>query len=74
MLPEGIYLLPILCSIIKNKLKTNPMKNLKKITRETLKIINGGDRNNRCRDIHNNPCTTGWCCNGTCYPYACIEP
>ncbi|MDR6514240.1 hypothetical protein [Chryseobacterium camelliae] len=49
------------------------MKNLKKLTREAQKAVNGGAIQ-RCSDIYHNPCTTGWCCNGVCRPYACIEP
>ncbi|WP_250253365.1 hypothetical protein [Chryseobacterium sp. Marseille-Q3244] len=46
------------------------MKNLKKISRETAKQINGG-KMERCSDT--NPCVAGWCCNGICSPFICIE-
>ncbi|WP_410493993.1 bacteriocin-like protein [Chryseobacterium sp. G0162] len=46
------------------------MKNLKKISREAAKQINGGLIGKCSRT---NPCTVGWCCNGVCSPRACIE-
>ncbi|WP_449390379.1 bacteriocin-like protein [Chryseobacterium vrystaatense] len=46
------------------------MKNLKKLNREQQRKINGGDFR-RCSATR--PCTIGWCCDGTCSPYACIE-
>ncbi|MDM1553114.1 hypothetical protein PYS58_22235 [Chryseobacterium indologenes] len=48
------------------------MKNLKKISREAAKHINGGAIG-RCSITR--PCSVGWCCNGVCSPYRCpIEP
>ncbi|MBL3546397.1 MULTISPECIES: bacteriocin-like protein [Chryseobacterium] len=46
------------------------MKNLKKLSRETAKQINGG-ATERCSE--HNPCSVGWCCNGICSPHICIE-
>ncbi|UHO37087.1 hypothetical protein H5J24_15135 [Chryseobacterium capnotolerans] len=46
------------------------MKNLKKISRESAKQINGG-KIDKCSDI--NPCSVGWCCNGICSPFICLE-
>lgn len=46
------------------------MKNLKKLTREKAKLVNGGAIE-RCSDT--NPCIVGWCCYGTCSPFICIE-
>ncbi len=44
--------------------------NLKKITRDQQKQINGGAIK-RCSETV--PCTVGWCCDGACKPYICIE-
>ncbi|CAM3125127.1 bacteriocin-like protein [Chryseobacterium flavum] len=45
------------------------MKNLKKISREAAKQINGGAIR-RCNEQI--PCTVGWCCDGVCSPYICM--
>ncbi|MBO9693010.1 hypothetical protein [Chryseobacterium sp.] len=46
------------------------MKNLKKLSREKSKQINGGSIE-RCSE--SNPCTVGWCCFGVCSPFICLE-
>ncbi|CAH0232882.1 hypothetical protein MP478_05040 [Chryseobacterium sp. WG14] len=44
------------------------MKNLKKLSREAAKQINGGAIR-RCSNTV--PCTVGWCCDGVCTPIMC---
>ncbi|WP_414846952.1 bacteriocin-like protein [Chryseobacterium sp. IT-36CA2] len=46
------------------------MKNLKKLSREKAKQINGGSIE-RCSETR--PCSVGWCCFGACSPFICIE-
>ncbi|MCL8537262.1 MULTISPECIES: bacteriocin-like protein [Chryseobacterium] len=46
------------------------MKNLKKLSREKAKQINGG-LIERCSETR--PCFIGICCRGVCMEYACIE-
>ncbi|WP_167031003.1 bacteriocin-like protein [Chryseobacterium sp. Tr-659] len=46
------------------------MKNLKKLSREKAKQINGGAIEG-CSE--SNPCTAGWCCFGICSPFICLE-
>lgn len=46
------------------------MKNLKKLSREKSKLINGG-MIERCSETR--PCFIGFCCRGACMEYACIE-
>ncbi|WP_172625733.1 bacteriocin-like protein [Chryseobacterium panacisoli] len=46
------------------------MKNLKKLSREKVKQINGGSIE-RCSD--SNPCTVGYCYYGICSPFICLE-
>ncbi|WP_449384747.1 bacteriocin-like protein [Chryseobacterium luteum] len=46
------------------------MKNLKKLNREQQRQINGGAIT-RCSITR--PCSIGWCCDGACKEYACIE-
>lgn len=49
------------------------MKNLKKLTREAAKQINGGIGLFRCSITR--PCSVGYCCNGECIDHDCmIEP
>ncbi|MCS4302355.1 MULTISPECIES: bacteriocin-like protein [Chryseobacterium] len=45
------------------------MKNLKKISREAAKQINGGFAP-KCGE--NIPCSIGWCCQGVCKPQRCM--
>ncbi|WP_265131396.1 bacteriocin-like protein [Chryseobacterium oranimense] len=47
------------------------MKKLKKLNREQQRQINGGAID-KCSVTR--PCTIGWCCDGICKEYACIEP
>ncbi|MCS4302356.1 hypothetical protein [Chryseobacterium sp. BIGb0232] len=46
------------------------MKKLKKISRAKASQINGGSTE-RCSEF--NPCAAGWCCNGICSPFICME-
>ncbi|MEJ5051967.1 hypothetical protein WH221_19240 [Chryseobacterium culicis] len=46
------------------------MKNLKKLSRQAAKQINGGSIE-RCSE--SNPCPVGYCCNGICSPFICLE-
>ncbi|MGG5210224.1 bacteriocin-like protein [Chryseobacterium sp. MIQD13] len=48
------------------------MKNLKKLNREQQRQINGGVYYGQCGPTR--PCSVGWCCNGTCSPFKCLEP
>ncbi|RKS97561.1 bacteriocin-like protein [Chryseobacterium defluvii] len=45
--------------------------NLKKLSREAQKQINGGAFK-QCTS--HEQCVIGWCCNYMCVEYACIEP
>ena len=47
------------------------MKNLKKLSREATKQINGGSGPFRCSETR--PCYIGFCCRGACMEFACIE-
>ena len=54
-------------------LNQNYMKNLKKLSREAAKQINGGIGLFRCSITR--PCSVGYCCNGECIDHDCmIEP
>ncbi|WP_165828298.1 hypothetical protein [Chryseobacterium phosphatilyticum] len=46
------------------------MKNLKKLSREATSQIKGGGFQ-RCSET--DPCPVGWCCNGMCKEFICIE-
>ncbi|WP_410494469.1 bacteriocin-like protein [Chryseobacterium sp. CH1] len=51
----------------------NYMKNLKKLSRQAAKEINGGMKLFRCSETR--PCSVGYCCNGECIDHDCmIEP
>lgn len=46
------------------------MKNLKKLSREATKQIKGGGFT-KCSAT--DPCNVGYCCEGICKEYICIE-